>query len=145
MPDNRHPPPAAQTEGDCSITLSSAQISHVVRKATGGGGLRALFGERMDELQSAALKALKDPENNNRQVSRSTLHALHILGGFAPAGTEKRVTEVASELGISPSTTHRYATTLLQVGLLERDPNTRLYRIPLPAEDQSALRPDAAE
>jgi DNA-binding IclR family transcriptional regulator len=31
---------------------------------------------------------------------------------------------------MSPSTTHRYMTTLLAVGLLEQDPRTRRYRVP---------------
>jgi DNA-binding IclR family transcriptional regulator len=31
---------------------------------------------------------------------------------------------------MSPSTTHRYMTTLLAVGLLEQEPRTRRYRLP---------------
>jgi DNA-binding IclR family transcriptional regulator len=37
---------------------------------------------------------------------------------------------VAGELGLGVSTTHRYASTLLEVGLLERDPVSREYRRP---------------
>jgi DNA-binding IclR family transcriptional regulator len=31
---------------------------------------------------------------------------------------------------MSPSTTHRYASTLVEMGLLERCPKTRKYRLP---------------
>jgi hypothetical protein len=34
------------------------------------------------------------------------------------------------QLGMSPSTRHRYMTTLLAVGLPEQDPRTRRYRLP---------------
>jgi DNA-binding IclR family transcriptional regulator len=37
---------------------------------------------------------------------------------------------VAMQLGLSPSTTHRYMTTLLAAGLLEQDPRSRRYRVP---------------
>ena len=37
--------------------------------------------------------------------------------------------ELAGELGLSPSTAHRYAQTLLELGLLERSPTTRRYRL----------------
>ena len=35
-----------------------------------------------------------------------------------------------NELGMSPSTAHRYALTLVELGLLERCPKTRKYRLP---------------
>ena len=45
--------------------------------------------------------------------------------------TRERVVEVARQLGLSPSTTHRYMTTLVAFGLLVQDPATRKYRLPL--------------
>jgi DNA-binding IclR family transcriptional regulator len=41
------------------------------------------------------------------------------------------VTDLAGRLEMSPSTTHRYLTTLLAVGLIEQDPRTRRYRVPV--------------
>jgi len=38
--------------------------------------------------------------------------------------------DVARQLGLSPSTTHRYITTLVAFGLLVQDPSTRKYRLP---------------
>jgi DNA-binding IclR family transcriptional regulator len=37
--------------------------------------------------------------------------------------------EIAGELGMSPSTAHRYLQTLLELGLVERSPRTRRYRL----------------
>ena len=43
---------------------------------------------------------------------------------------ERGIVELANDLGMSPSTAHRYAHTLVEVGLLERCPKTRKYRLP---------------
>lgn len=53
-----------------------------------------------------------------------------MLATFPSDGDSLAVTDVASRLGMSPSTTHRYMTTLLAVGLLEQDPRNRRYRLP---------------
>ncbi len=52
---------------------------------------------------------------------------------FPTDGGALAVTDVAKRLGLSPSTTHRYMTTLLAVGLLEQDARSRRYRVPLAA------------
>jgi DNA-binding IclR family transcriptional regulator len=39
------------------------------------------------------------------------------------------MTDVAHELEMGASTTHRYISTLVEVGLLERDPVSRKYRL----------------
>ncbi len=49
---------------------------------------------------------------------------------------------MASQLGMSPSTTHRYVSTLVEFGLLERSPRTRKYRLALaPAGDDGGSEP----
>ena len=40
------------------------------------------------------------------------------------------IVELANDLEMSPSTAHRYALTLVELGLLERCPKTRKYRLP---------------
>ena len=50
-----------------------------------------------------------------------------MLASFPADGSATAVTEVAERLEMSPSTTHRYLSTLLAVGLLEQDPRTRRY------------------
>jgi hypothetical protein len=64
------------------------------------------------------------------RLSRSLLRGLSILTCFGPDGDARGIVEIAEELGMSPSTTHRYALTLVELGLLERHPHTRKYRLP---------------
>jgi hypothetical protein len=64
------------------------------------------------------------------RLSRSLLRGLSILTCFGPDGGSRGIVEIAEELGMSPSTTHRYALTLVELGLLERCPDTRKYRLP---------------
>ncbi len=64
------------------------------------------------------------------RLSRSLLRGLSILTCFGPDGGSRGIVEIAEDLGMSPSTTHRYALTLVELGLLERCPDTRKYRLP---------------
>ena len=142
----KRPSPSTDIQRDVELKLSPAQVNHVLREATDQSRLGGVLTDRIDALRLAAIKALGEPENaTGEKLSRSTLHALIVLGGFAPPGTEKRISEVASELGSSLSTTHRYAATLAKVGLLEQNAETRRYRIPLLAGDDSASRSDAGD
>jgi hypothetical protein len=77
-----------------------------------------------DALRSRLLLLLDDP-----RLSRSTCRALLVLLAFS-SGEPREVTEVASGIGLSASTAHRYARTWLALGLLEQDPATRRYRRP---------------
>jgi IclR helix-turn-helix domain len=103
-----------------SITLSPTQVDEVVRKATHSRApsVSTLIGGYMP-------KDTDDP-----RVSRSLLRGLSILACFGPDGGERGILELARELRMSPSTTHRYAFTLVELGLLERCPKTRKYRLP---------------
>jgi hypothetical protein len=64
------------------------------------------------------------------RLSRSLLRGLSILTRFGPDGGSRGIVELAGDLGMSPSTAHRYALTLVELGLLERCPKTRKYRLP---------------
>ncbi len=135
-----------------SITLSPAQVDEVVRAAStsrapgisellvdaltgraatgrGAGSGTASFGGH------ASLDAV-DP-----RFSRSLLRGLLILTCFNPGGEERGIVEIADELGMSPSTTHRYALTLVELGLLERCPDTRKYRLPATSSRARARLP----
>ena len=96
---------------------------------------------------SLLLSALKDAEwtlatdspvfsyaeqMDDRRLSRSLLAGLLVLSCFPADGGSLGIAELSRILDMNTSTTHRYVTTLLTVGLLERDPTTRRYRLALP-------------
>jgi hypothetical protein len=138
----RRPPPSAPRMQGISVMLSVVQVGHVLREATGSRGLRNMLVGQVDDLRVAIAAVLEDPELNRQQVSYSTLKALDVWCAFAPPGTVRGIHEIARELGMNASTTHRYAQTLLEIGLLEQSPQTRKYRIP-PEEHASAPESDA--
>jgi hypothetical protein len=116
------------TKSGISIELSKAQINDVVRRVSGDSGVAGLLRGLSDQhaFTSRYLALSESPRH-----SRSLLLGLLVLSCFPSDGTELAVTDVAHKIGMSPSTTHRYMTTLLAVGLLEQDPRTRGYRRPV--------------
>lgn len=128
-----------------SIKLSATQVDDVVRAASRS---RA---PSISTLIADTLNAPLAPANGRRstkapvasrlsgympigavdpRLSRSLLRGLSLLTCFGPSGGSRGIVEIAEELGMSPSTTHRYALTLVELGLLERCPKTRKYRLP---------------
>jgi hypothetical protein len=111
-------------ENGIMIELSKAQIDGVVREAGRDDGLLDLVGGMEDLVGFRASPAqLDDP-----RFSRSLLRGLMVLASLTPDGTGRQLTDVSRELEMGLSTTHRYVSTLLEVGLLERDPVSREYR-----------------
>jgi uncharacterized protein (DUF1778 family) len=128
---------------DIAIALSSAQIEQVIRSAghISNGTVSSLLVAALDnahstsagnrrerrslheETQRALTSALGDP-----QLSQSLLRGLAILSCYGPERPWRTIVDLARELSMSPSTTHRYVKTLRAVGLLEQDPTTREYR-----------------
>lgn len=109
-----------------TIELTRTQIDRVVRRASRGTGIASVLSGLADRGLASNFKALAE----SPRLSRSLLLGLLVLACFPSDGSALAVTDVASELELSPSTTHRYMTTLLAVGLLEQDPRTRRYRVP---------------
>ena len=60
-----------------------------------------------------------------RSTNRSLVLGLLLLVAFPSDGKPRGLGEVAGEIGISPSTAHRYLKTLTWMGLLERMPGGR--------------------
>jgi len=124
----------AQRSEAISITLSPTQVEAVVRAASANGlpGIASLLARRAGAAasmpappaDSAALLDHEDP-----RLSRSLLRGVAMLTCFGPERRERGVVELAAELHMSSSTAHRYAHTLVQLGLLERCPSTRKYRL----------------
>jgi len=109
-----------------SIELTGPQIDRVIRESGQGGGIADLLrGLAGDETLSSRYEALAE----SPRLSRSLLLGLLVLAAFPGDGGDLSVSDIATLLGMSPSTTHRYLSTLLAVGLLEQDPRTRRYRV----------------
>ena len=109
---------------EVAITLTRAQVDRVVRQASTGDGvsrrLRPLSG---NDAHATRYRELAE----SPRLSRSLLLGLLVLASFPADGSSTAVTDVAERLEMSPSTTHRYMTTPLAVGLLEQDPRSRRY------------------
>jgi DNA-binding MarR family transcriptional regulator len=110
-----------------SIELSRAQVDQVLRAASGRRSMSALFSGL---LASPERLAATLSEFDDKRLSRSLLAGLLVLAAFPDDGGHLGIGEVARMLGMNPSTAHRYITTLVEVGMLERDPGTRRYRLP---------------
>lgn len=134
-----------------TITLSPAQIDMVVRaalrvrapsvsalvvdslaasRASNGTGAKAGARSKAPAVSGARLRGYMPADTDDPRLSRSLLRGLSLLTGFGPDGGERGIVELAQELGMSASTAHRYAVTLVELGLLERCPRTRKYRLP---------------
>jgi DNA-binding MarR family transcriptional regulator len=114
-----------ESDVDITITLSKTQIKQVMRGATGEEGMTKLLGG------TGVLKLASYQERmGDDRFSRSLLRGLMVLAAFPRDGSARQITDVAKQLGLGASTTHRYAITLVELGLLERDPVSRHYRLP---------------
>jgi DNA-binding transcriptional ArsR family regulator len=118
----------SMTDSGISIELNRTQIDHVVREASEDAGVSGLLRGLTDR---GALASKYRALSESPRLSRSLLLGLLVLACFPSDGDSLAVSDVAERLDMSPSTTHRYMTTLLAVGLLEQDPRTRRYSIPV--------------
>jgi IclR helix-turn-helix domain len=113
------------SDREVTITLTSGQVTQVVRVASGAAAVARVLPRvgDLEEMRRVVLPLLDD-----KHCSRSTFRALLVLAAFPPDGDERELTDVARALGLSPGTTHRYIGTWMAVGLLEQDPRSRRYR-----------------
>jgi hypothetical protein len=116
------------------ITLSRNQVEQVMRAALGSGATPSMsaliVGSGMHQPHarqalSSRYRALQD----NRRLSRSLLAGLLVLSCFPPEGVDMGIKDISEQLDLNTSTVHRYVVTLMAAGLLERDPETRRYRL----------------
>jgi hypothetical protein len=129
-------PEGRKNSGDplVSVTLSRNQVDHVVRAALGedaAPSVSALVAgtgfhrSHAKQALSSRYRALQD----NRRLSRSLLAGLLVLSCFPPEGVDMGIKDISEQLDLNTSTVHRYVLTLVAAGLLERDPDTRRYRL----------------
>jgi hypothetical protein len=138
-----------------AITLSPAQVDEVVRAAaqSRAPSISTLIADSLNapfepaggaEVSVSVKHATQDPDGVDEQsqvggylpigppdprLSRSLLRGLSLLTCFGHEGSARGIVEIAHDAGMSPSTAHRYASTLVELGLLERDPKSRKYRL----------------
>lgn len=123
---------AADGNGNVMIELSKGQVDQVVRAAGKGGTMSVLLSALRDPDWSLSVDSDEwgyPAQMDDRRLSRSLLSGLLVLSCFPPDGGYLGIADLARMLDMNTSTTHRYVTTLLAVGLLERDPATRRYKL----------------
>jgi IclR helix-turn-helix domain len=118
--------PASDTTQRISIELDDAQINRVINAASNAGHLST----RLANLGSSSRAPNSGrPQVDDRRLSRSLLVGLRAYATFPLDGTDLGINELSQQLAISASTCHRYISTLVAAGLLERDTQTRRYRL----------------
>jgi DNA-binding transcriptional ArsR family regulator len=127
-----NPPQGGLDDGPIVLALSRAQIAQVMRTANASGApstlLSGLHGTGAPETADVEdLMALA--EADERRLSRSLLSGLLVLACFPIDGSSLGIAELARRLKMSASATHRYVSTLLAAELVERDNETRRYRL----------------
>jgi predicted transcriptional regulator len=123
------------TTGAITIELSKSQVDKVIRAAGQGGTMSVLLTALKEPSWMLALDSgewVQPEQMEDRRLSRSLLSGLLILSSFPADGEYLGIADLARLLDMNTSTTHRYVTTLLAAGLLERDSNTRRYRLAAP-------------
>ncbi len=129
-------PPEDTLSGEplVSITLSRNQVDYVVRAALGEDAMPSVSGvvagtgfhrAHARQVLSSRYRALQ----GNRRLSRSLLAGLLVLSCFSREGLDVGIKDISEQLDLNTSTVHRYVLTLVAAGLLERDPDTRRYRL----------------
>lgn len=117
------------------LELTEAQVEGVIRATADARGpsLSLLLSGLITEqaISEGSLEERYCTELESGRLSHSLFRGLLILALFISGEEGRGVVEVARQLGLSPSTTHRYMTTLVAFGLLVQDPATRKYRLPL--------------
>jgi hypothetical protein len=131
-----------------SVTLSPTQVDEILRAASQSRApsVASLIADALSTGASASAAAQDDGlgskdqtpppagylpgDTSDRRLSRSLLRGLSILTCFGASGEERGIVELSRDLGMSASTAHRYALTLVELGLLERCPRSRKYRLP---------------
>jgi IclR family pca regulon transcriptional regulator len=74
------------------------------------------------------------PDFSGPRYSQSLARGLAIMECFKPGRSVLGIADIADELGMSRSTTHRYLTTLVALGYMEQD-KSRKYRLSLRVTD----------
>jgi DNA-binding MarR family transcriptional regulator len=113
-------------ESGVQLELGAEQVTQILEAAAKSGNFQLLL--RGLSIDGAALAALPAEAENSR-LSRSLLQGLMVLASFPRDGSYVKLKTLANTVGMEPSTTHRYLSTLVGVQLIEHDRDTRKYRL----------------
>lgn len=135
QPNTNSPTGASHRQELVCLELTNSQVEDVIRatrEARGPSLSLLLSGLITDQaIGDGSLEDRYEAELESGRLSHSLFRGLLILALFISGGDGRGVVEVARELNLSPSTTHRYMSTLVAFGLLAQDPTTRKYRLAL--------------
>jgi uncharacterized membrane protein len=123
---SRSPAAAASARRGVMVELTPAQVNRVVRSASETESISLWLAGGLDEVRRRLGDSPQQFED--ARLSRSLLLGLFMLTLLPSDGGDIGNAELAAALGEGPSTTHRYLSTLVAVGLVERDAATRRYR-----------------
>jgi hypothetical protein len=107
------------------IELTSRQLSDVLRQSAEVHSVAAVISGLSIPMST---RLALSQASAHHSTSRSLLLGLIVLAAFPATGETRRLSEVAKELEMSPSTAHRYLHTLITLGLIERGEDNRRYR-----------------
>ena len=112
------------------IELTRSQVTGISEQAAASG--YTLLPQGHDARREALASAYGEIASmETARVSSSLLVGLLIFAAFPDDGAAIANAELACALKISASTCHRYLRTLVAVGLVERAPASRKYRLAL--------------
>ncbi len=114
-----------EDRGRVFLQLSEQQVDDIIQRAESPSPQGGEHSIDAGESTQWIFRPLMD----DKSFSRSLLIGLEVLTCFPLDGTERGVADIAEQLNMNNSTVHRYMSTLLRVGLLERNPDTRWYRV----------------
>ncbi len=66
---------------------------------------------------------------HERNYLKTLARGMRVLSAFTPLQSELSLSEIAELLEVDPSTANRFTYTLEELGFLERNPQTKLYRV----------------
>lgn len=104
------------------VELNPGQVAKIVSAALAGSNVKESLSGSDD------LGLLSTVDLNDAQLSQSLLRGLAILAAMPRDGGWAANSEFAQRLQVSPSTAHRYLSTLVAAGLVEQNARTRRYR-----------------